>query len=720
MIIINPKFINLNPPNRVLNPVWVSVMVFTLILLFPIIMTAQNAANPFFAPYATPYQTSPFDKIKNEHYLPAFREGIRQHAAEIEAIANSKKQPNFANTIEAFERSGKILSRVQQVFYNLLSAETNDTMQAIAEEIAPEESEHSNNIFLNEKLFERVKEVYKMYCKTIPVSYSPEQEMLLKKTYDAFVRRGANLSPEDKEKFRTYSKELSLLELQFGQNVLKETNKFQLNITDQNELSGLPENFVEAAAAKAKAKDLQGWLFDLTYPSYTPFMKYIDNRMLREKMYIAYNTKAIDGENSNMEIVGKMVNLRLKIAQLLGYEDYATYVLKKRMAENSENVYKLLNDLLEAYKPTALNEIDEVQMYAVRSGEKFKIMPWDWSYYSEKLKEQKHSVNDELTRPYFELENVKKGVFGLVNRLFGLSFVKNTEIPVYHADVEAFDVLDKNGEFIAVLYTDFHPREGKRGGAWMTEYKGQWKENGKNSRPHVSLVMNFTQATETTPALLSFDELTTFLHEFGHALHGMLANTTYESLSGTNVYRDFVELPSQLLENWASEKEFLDDFAVHYQTGEKIPEELVKKIKDAENFNVGYFCLRQLSFGFLDMAWHTQTFDFEGNVMEFEKEAWKRTQILPSVAETCMSTQFNHIFAGGYAAGYYSYKWAEVLDADAFSLFKEKGIFDVETAKSFEENILSKGGTEPPMALYKRFRGKEPSIEALLKRNGIK
>ena len=680
-------------------------------------MTAQNAANPFFAPYKTPYQTAPFNEITNEHYLPAFREGMHRHALEIERIVGNAEKPTFENTIVTFEHSGRMLSQVQYVFYNLLVAETNDTMQAIAEEIAPEESEHSNNIFLNEKLFERVKSVYD---NRENANLNAEETMLLQKTYDAFANKGANLSDKDKKKYRAYSKELSLLDLQFGQNVLKETNKFQLNITDKKELSGLPDNFLEASAAKAKAKNLQGWLFDLTYPSYTPFMKYADNRDLRKKMFMAYNTRALAGENSNVEVVEKMVNLRSKVAQLLGYKDYASYVLKNRMAENSQNVYQLLNDLLLAYSPAAKQELAEVQHFAKEQGADFQIMPWDWSYYSEKLKEQKHSVNDELTRPYFELENVKKGVFGLVNRLFGLSFKKNADIPVYQADVEAFEVLDRDGNFIAVLYTDFHPRDGKRNGAWMTEYKGQWKENGENSRPHISLVMNFTQATESTPALLTFDELSTFLHEFGHALHGMLANTTYESLSGTNVYRDFVELPSQIMENWGSEKEFLDGFAVHYQTGEKIPEELIAKIKAAENFNAGYLCLRQLSFGLLDMAWHTQTSDFKGNVAAFEKEAWKDAQLLPVVDETCMSTQFNHIFAGGYAAGYYGYKWAEVLDADAFALFKEKGIFDSETAESFKENILSKGGTEHPMTLYKRFRGQEPSIDALLRRNGVK
>lgn len=673
--------------------------------------------NPFLNEYKTPFETIPFDKIKNEHYLPAFREGMRQHKQEVETIANSTQAPTFANTIEALERAGKVLNRVQSAFYNLTSAETNDTLDSIAETIAPEQSEHSNSIYLNEKLFARVKAVYDGRKN---LKLTPEQTTLLEETYDAFVRSGAQLSPADKEKYKEYTKELDLAELQFGQNVLKATNKYELQVTDKSKLSGLPEDILEAAQAKAKAKNKEGWLFDLTYPSYVPFMKYADNRDLRQQLYMAYNTKALGGEFDNQENIKKIVTLRLKIAQLMGYKDYAAYALHKRMAENEKNVYSLLDELLKAYKPTAMKEIAEVQDFAKTKGADFQIMPWDWAYYSEKLKDEKYSISDEQLKPYFELESVKKGVFGLATRLYGLQFKKNTQISVYNPEVEAFEVYDATGKFMGILYTDFHPRAGKRSGAWMTEFKGQWKENGVDSRPHISLVMNFTRATPTKPALLTFDEVTTFLHEFGHSLHGMLSECNYESLSGTNVYRDFVEMPSQLMENWATEKDFLDGFAVHYKTGEKIPAQLITKIKASENFNVGYQCLRQLSFGYLDMAWHTLKTPFASDVPAFEKKSWSKAQTLPAVPGTCMSVQFNHIFSGGYAAGYYSYKWAEVLDADVFSVFKKNGIFDAKTAQSFRENILSKGGSEHPMILYKRFRGQKPTIDALLIRNGIK
>lgn len=678
---------------------------------------AQLSENPFMSEYTTPFQTPPFDKINTEHYLPALREGMRLNKEEVELIANNTAPATFENTIVALEQSGKMLSRVQYVFYNLMSAETNDEMDKIAEEIAPEESEHSNAIFLNEKLFERIKKVYDAREKAVANS---EQAMLLDKTYDAFVNRGANLSEADKATYRNLSKELNMAGLQFGQNVLKATNDYHLIITDKTQLAGIPQDILDVAASKSKAKNEQGWLFDLSYPSYVPFMKYAENRALREQLYRAYNSKSLGGKYDNQAMVQKLVNLRLQIANLMGYKDYAAYALRRRMAENEKNVYNLLDQLLEAYKSKAQTEVQEVQDFANAQGADFIIMPWDWNFYSEKLKEEKYSVSDEQVKPYFELENVKKGVFGLATRLYGLEFKKNTNIAVYHPDVEAFEVYDATGKFMAILYTDFHPRAGKRNGAWMTEFKGQWKENGEDSRPQISLVMNFSQATATQPALLTFDEFTTFLHEFGHALHGILAEGTYESLSGTNVYRDFVELPSQLLENWASEKEYLDGFAVHYQTGEKIPAELVSKIKASENFNVGYSCLRQLSFGYLDMAWHTLKQSFEGDVANFEKEAWKSTQLLPVVQGTCMSVQFNHIFAGGYSAGYYSYKWAEVLDADAFSVFKKAGIFNQEVARSFRENVLSKGGSEHPMQLYTRFRGQKPTIDALLIRNGLK
>jgi peptidyl-dipeptidase Dcp len=673
--------------------------------------------NIFLQEYATPHQTVPFDKIKLADYLPALREGIKLHDKEVREIAENQATPTFENTIVAFERSGSALSKVQYVFYNLLSAETSDEMNNIANEIAPEETEHANNIFLNEKLFERVRSVYQQ---KESLNLTPEQKTLLQNTYDAFVNRGANLNTADKETYRELTKKRSLLELQFGQNVLKATNDYQLVITDKSQLAGLPESCKSAAAQKAQEKNTKGWIFDLSAPSYIAFMKYADDRELRKELYTAYNTKATSGETNNIPVIREIVNVRLEIAKLLGYNDYASYVLQKRMAENKENVYNLLNRLLKAYHSTAMTEINDVQAYAREKGADFQIMPWDWSYYSEKLRDEKYSINDELLKPYFELENVKQGVFGLATKLYGLAFKKNTAIPVYNPEVEAFEVFDKDGSFLAVLYVDFHPRESKRNGAWMTEYKGQWiDENGINSRPHISIVMNFSKPTDSLPALLTFDEVNTFLHEFGHAIHGMVADSNYESLSGTNVYRDFVELPSQIMENWALEKEYLDGFAVHYKTGEKIPMEYIQKLKDAANFNTGYQTLRQLSFGLLDMAWHTLDQEFTGNVFDFEQQAWQAAQTLPTVEGALMSSQFNHIFAGGYAAGYYSYKWAEVLDADAFSVFKEKGIFNHEVADAFRYEILSKGGTEHPMTLYKRFRKQEPTIEPLLQRNGI-
>ena len=683
------------------------------------LMTASAVAeNPFLLPFNTPHQTVPFDKIKTEHYKPAFLEGMKQQNAEIDAIINNTQTPDFENTIVALERTGELLSTVSAVFFNLLSAETNDELEALSLEMSPILTEHSNNISLNEKLFEKVKAVHD---KKDELKLTPEQQMLLKKTYNGFVRSGANLNETDKKTYRQLSTELSALTLQFGQNVLKETNQFQLNITDKNQLKGLPEGVLEASALLAKEKGKDGWLFNLTAPSYVPFMKYAENRDLRKELYMAYNTRAMNGnEFDNRENVKRITALRLQIANLLGYENFAEYVLENRMAKNEQNVYNLLDDLLKAYKPTALQEYQDVQNFANANGADFKVMPWDWAFYSEKLKDDKFSINDELLKPYFELEKVKAGVFGLATQLFGLQFKKNANIPVYNEEAEAFEVFDENGKFLAVLYTDFHSRESKRGGAWMTEFRGQKKENGVDYRPHVSIVMNFTRPTETKPALLIFDEVNTFLHEFGHALHGILSDVTYESLSGTSVYRDFVELPSQILENWTSEKEFLDGFAAHYETGEKLPIEYINKIKAAENFNVAYACLRQLSFGYLDMAWHTLKEPFAGDVLAFETNAWAQTQILPKVENVSMSVSFNHIFSGGYAAGYYSYKWAEVLDADAFSVFKKNGIFDKKTAASFRDNILSKGGTEPPMTLYIRFRGQEPTIDGLLERTGIK
>lgn len=673
--------------------------------------------NPFLTDYPTLHGTVPFHLIKTEHFEPALRQGMERHNEEIAAIVNQPEAPDFTNTIVALEKSGGLLNRVSTVFGNLLSAETSDEMQAIAEKMMPLLSEHSNNITLNEKLFARIKTVYETTDKE---ALSQEDRMLLQTTYDGFIRSGANLTPEQKERFRQISSEMSVLTLRFSQNNLKETNAYELPLA-ADQLDGLPESALNAYAQTAREKGKEGHIVTLQAPSFVPFMKYSRHRELRRQLYMAYNTQCThDNEYNNQEIVQKLVNLRLERAQLLGFQTVADYVLTQRMAENSENVYRLLNQLLDAYAPTAHQEVQEVQALAKElEGEDFELLPWDWAFYSEKLKEKKFNLNEESLRPYFELNRVIEGVFGLATRLYGITFQANPDIPVYHPEVTAYEVFDKDGSFLAVLYADFHPRASKRSGAWMTSYKEQWKDENGNSRPHVSVTMNFTKPSADQPALLTFGEVNTFLHEFGHALHGMFADTTYQSLSGTNVYWDFVELPSQFMENFAIEKDFLNTFAQHYETGENIPEELIQRIVDASNFNVAYACLRQLSFGLLDMAWYTRTEPFDGDIQAYEKQAWKKAQILPTVEGTCMTVQFSHIMAGGYAAGYYSYKWAEVLDADAFSLFKEKGIFHPDIANSFRENVLSKGGTEHPMTQYKRFRGQEPGIDALLKRNGI-
>ncbi len=692
----------------------------SLLLILLCIMNMAQGQNPFFEKYNTPHGTVPFNKIKNEHFEPAIFEGIKKHQQEVDAITNNKKKPTFENTIVAYEQSGALLDRVLTVFYNLRSAETNDDLQVIAEKMVAPLSEHQNNISLDEKLFQRVKVIYDQKDK---LKLNNEQLVLLDKIYKGFVRNGANLNEQQKEKYRELTQKLGMLGLKYGENNLKETNNYQLVITDKAQLAGLPESAIEGAAHTAQEKGIEGWIFTLHAPSYVPFLKYADNRELREQLYMAYNTKCtLDNEYNNLGIVKDIVNTELEIVQLLGYNTYAEYTLENRMAKNSDSVYKLLNNLLEAYTPTALQELAEVQEMARQTeGQDFVVMPWDWGYFSNKLKNQKFNFDEELLRPYFELSNVKNGVFGLATKLYGITFEENTAIPVYHEDVKAYDVFDKDGSFLSVLYTDFHPRAGKRSGAWMTSFKEQWKDEktGENSRPHITIVMNFTKPTADKPALLTFDEVNTFLHEFGHALHGMFANTTYQTLSGTSVYRDFVELPSQLMENFLIEKDYLNTFAKHYQTGELLPNEMIQRIVDASNFNVGYMCLRQVSFGLLDMSWYTIDKPFTGDVENFEREAWAKAQVLPVIDGTCMSTQFGHIFAGGYAAGYYSYKWAEVLDADAFSLFKEKGIFNQEVAQAFRDHILSQGGTKHPMELYKSFRGQEPSINALLIRNGI-
>ena len=679
----------------------------------------DNNKNPFYSEYDTPHQTVPFNKIKMEHYEPAIMEGIKQHAAEVEAIINNPEEPTFENTIVALEYAGELLDRVLTVFFTLNSAETSDEMDELAQKLSPVLTEHSNNISLNEKLFARIKAVYE---NTDMSTLTAEEQRLLQKSYEGFARSGANLNEEDKAKYRELSTELGQATLAFGQNTLKATNSYALNVTDSTRLKGLPESALEAAAQTAKEKGQEGWTFTLHAPSYSPVMMYCEDRDLRRELYMAYNTQCVqNNEYNNEELVKKIVNLRLAIAQLLGYESHADYVLENRMAENAANVNDLLDQLLVAYLPAAKEEVKAVQEMAARTeGKDFELKSWDWSFYSEKLRVEKYSFNNEMVRPYFKLENVTNGVFGLATRLYGITFVENKDIPVYHPDVKAYDVLDKDGSYLAVLYTDFFPRAGKRSGAWMTGFKEQYKKDGEDSRPHVSITMNFTKPTESKPALLTQDEVETFLHEFGHALHGIFAATTFPSMGGTNVYRDFVELPSQLMENFLPKKEFLATFAYHYETGELIPDELIERIVRAQNYNVAYGCIRQLSLGMLDMAWHSRTTPFEGDVLAYEQEAWKATQLLPVVQGSNMTTHFGHIMSGGYSAGYYSYKWSEMLDADAFALFEENGIFSEEVAASFRENVLAKGGSEHPKELYRRFRGQDATIDALMKRDGIK
>ena len=677
-----------------------------------------NTMNPFLTEYHTPYHTTPFHLIRMEHYEPAMLQGIEEHNKEIEAIIQNPDEPSFSNTIVALEKSGELLNRVSTVFSNLHSAETNDEMDALAEKIMPMLTEHSNNITLNAQLFNRIKAVYD---NKDHLSLNGEEYMLLENTYQSFIRSGANLCEKDKDEFKKISADLSLNILKYSQNLLKETNAYELPLNEE-QLQGLPESAIATYAQTAKEKGKEGYIVTLQIPSFSPFMKYSTNRELRKELYTAYHTQCThDNEFNNLDLVKTLVNLRLRRAQLLGYPCVADFVLTRRMAENSERVYHLINQLLNAYAPTAKKEMFELQALAKElEGENFELMPWDLAYYAEKLKEKKFNFNEEELRPYFELGQVIQGVFGLATLLYDITFKENKEIPVYHPDVKAYEVHDKNGDFLAILYADFHPRAGKRSGAWMTSYKEQWKDEKGNSRPHVSVTMNFTKPSEERPALLTFSEVNTFLHEFGHALHGIFADTTYSSMSGTNVFWDFVELPSQFMENFATEKEFLNTFAKHYQTGASIPEELVQRIIDSSNHLVAYSCLRQLSFGLLDMAWYTRATPFDGDVKVYEKDAMEKAQVFPTLKEACMSVQFPHIMSGGYAAGYYSYKWAEVLDADAFSHFKDYGLFNKEVANSFRENVLSKGGTEHPMTLYKRFRGQEPSIDALMKRNGIK
>ena len=687
--------------------------------------------NPFFEKYTTPHQTPPFNLIKMEHYEEAFMEGIRRDDEHIEKLINNPEPPTFDNTIIDTEDDNgyyDLLDNVSTVFFNLLSAETNDEMDALAQKLQPILTKHANDVRLNKRLFERIKAVYDLYNNPVedtpaPRELTAEEQRLLEKSYDGFVRSGALLDEAGKEKLRAISEEASMLGLQFSQNLLKEKKAFKLHITDEADLAGLPDTQIQAAALAAKENNLEGWVFTLDFPSYSPFMQYSEKRELRKKMFMAYNTICThDNEQNNIEICKRLINLRRELAQLLGYETYADYVLKHRMAANIQNVYNLLDQLVEAYKPTALKEKEELRNMARQAmGDDFELEPWDGAFYSHKLQLEKYNVDSEMVRPYLELKNVIKGVFGLATRLYGITFKENKDIPVYHPDVKAYEVFDKDGSYLAVLFADFHPRKGKQGGAWMTEYQGQWINlKGENVRPHVSVVMNLTKPTDEKPALLTLGEVETFLHEFGHSLHGMFANTRFSSLSGTNVWWDFVELPSQFMENYSLEREFLNTFAFHYQTGEPMPDELIQRLIDARNFGVASACMRQVSFGLLDMAYYTKSEAFDEDLIKFEKKAWEKAIIGKQLPDTCMTVQFSHIMAGGYASGYYSYKWAEVLDADAFAVFKREGIFNQETAQRFRDCILSKGGTEHPMTLYKRFRGGEPTIDALLERNGIK
>ena len=673
--------------------------------------------NPFFESYGTPHDTVPFDRIRLEHFEEAFMEGIRRDNEQIEKTISNPEKPTFDNTIintEEDEGYYDLLSRVSTVFFNLLSAETNDEMDALAQKMQPILTQHANDVRLNPWLFERVRYVHLHHRKL-----TPEEKMLLDNCYEGFVRSGALLDEAGKQKLRELTEEASMLGLQFSQNLLKEQKAFSLDITDEALLDGLPETAREAAALTAKEQGKQGWVFTLDTPSYSPFMTYSTQRELREQLYMARNTVCThQNSENNLAICQRLINLRREIAQLLGYKTYADYVLRRRMATNSRNVYKLLNDLIDAYKPTALKEREELKKLFNKQD---KMMPWDSGFYSHKLQMKKYNIDQEMLRPYFELSKVIDGVFGLANRLYGITFKENSDIPVYHPDVKAYEVFDKDGSFLAVFYADFHPRKGKQGGAWMTDYQGQYiDKKGENVRPHVSVVMNLTKPTENKPALLTLGEVETFLHEFGHSLHGMFANTRFESLSGTNVWWDFVELPSQFMENFAVEKEFLRTFAFHYETGEPLPDELIERIVRSRNFMVATACLRQVSFGLLDMAYYTQREPFTADIIPFEKKAWQKAILGEQLENTCMTVQFSHIMAGGYAAGYYSYKWAEVLDADAFAVFKRHGIFNQEIAQRFRDCILSKGGTEHPMTLYKNFKGSEPTIDALLKRNGIK
>lgn len=689
---------------------------FIAAAMLPLILSCKME-NPLLTESKLPFGAPQFDKIRNEHYMPAFEQGIAEAKAEIDAIANNPEAPTFENTIEAMEYSGETLDRVSSIFYNLMEADVNEQMQQIAEEVAPMLNDYSMYVSLNEKLFERVKAVYEQRDS---LALEKDQLKLLENTYRSFTRNGANLQGEDREKYSRISEELSLTTLAFQKNLLAATNAYVLNITDSTKLDGLPAYVVDAAAESAAEKGLEGWAFTLDYPSYSPFMKYCNDRELRRQMYMAYGSRAVGGEYSNCENVSKIIDLRIQSAQLLGYRTYADYALEVRMAKDAGTVNKFLADLMNPSLPYARADVKMVEDFARKNGfEGDRLMGWDFSYWSEKLQKAEYDLSEELLKPYFKLENCIDAVFDLAHRLYGINFKIREDIPGYHKDVKVYEVTDEDGSHLALFYADFFPRPSKRGGAWMTEFRGQSIKDGVERRPFISIVTNFSKPTASTPSLITHYEFTTFLHEFGHALHGMLAEGRYGSLTGTSVARDFVELPSQIMENWGYEPEYLNTFAKHYQTGESIPMELIDKIVASKNYLSGYSQVRQLQFGLLDMAWHSLESLPQTDPVSFEKAALKPYEVMPGVAETAISPGFSHIFAGGYAAGYYSYKWAEVLEADAFSLFQEKGIFNTEVSHSFRENILSRGGSEDAAVLYRNFRGHDPEPEALMKKLGL-
>lgn len=674
--------------------------------------------NPLLQEWKTPFGTPPFKLFEVKHFRPAITEAIKSASDEVKTVSENQEPPSFANTIAALDRTGGHLGDITSVLFNLNSAETSKKIQAVAREVSPILTRFSNDITMDEELFKRVKVIYE---KRDSLKLSTEEMMLLEKNYRSFILGGAGLDPDKKERFREISEELSMLSIKFEENILDDTNEFELHITDKNDLKGLPDGIVEMASMAAMGKKKKGWIFTLHFPSYIPFMKYSDCRELRGKIYRAFASRAYHGDShDNSSLSMKIANLRLELAQILGFSDYACMMLSDRMAETKEKVNSFLEQLYSASRPAALRDFQAVTEFAADNGHEGKIERWDWAYYSEKLQKAKFKIDDEVLKPYFVLENAEKAIFELASTLYGLKFIPNVEIPVYNPEVKTFEVLDKDGTFLAILYLDYFPRPGKISGAWMTSFREQRIENGKDIRPLISIVTNFTRPTKNLPSLLTFNEVTTLLHEFGHSLHGILSKCTYDSLSGTSVARDFVELPSQIMENYAYEKDWLTKWAVHYISGETINDDLIGRIKASSTFNEGYACYRQLGFGFLDMAWHTITEPVDRHLEEFEKDAMEKTELFPAVDGSNVSVSFGHIFGGGYAAGYYGYKWAEVLDADAFSLFREKGIFDIETANAFRHNILEKGGSDKPMNLYISFRGKEPSIDALLERSGLK